>query len=478
MKKEKGRFRDPIDPDELRFSYSLPVDRRLYRQDIEGSLAHLEMLRRRKIIPARDATRIRKALIEILHEIETGRYSLTPDATGGLRFAAEDVHMAIEHRLIEKIGERGGMLHTARSRNDQVALDEHLYLRDVTRAMMAGVRNLQRVFLAKAREYENLIMPGYTHLQRAQPVLLAHHLLAYVSMLDRDHGRLEDCLRRLRRSPLGAGALAGTSFPIDPKLTAHLLGFVDASENSMDAVADRDLIIEFLGACSIIMMHLSRFAEELVSWSSQEWGFAEIGDAFTTGSSIMPQKKNPDMAELIRGKTGRVYGDLVTLLTVMKGLPLAYNRDMQEDKEPLFDAADTVESSLRVAGAMLVTTRFNRDRFEQELGSDFLLATELADYLVRKGMPFRQAHAIVGSIVQECIAENRLLKEFPLVRYREYSRLFAKDIAPLFDARESVARKQSFGSTSPKEVRKALNRWEKRLRVLPQKSRQEAGRLS
>ncbi len=464
MKTEKGRFREPLDPIALEFSSSLRFDRRLYRQDIEGSLAHLEMLRRCKIVPARDAAKIRRALREILNEIEAGTFSLSVDEANGRRFAAEDVHMAIEHRLIEKVGERGGMLHTARSRNDQVALDERLFLRDTVKNVLSLLRSLQRAFVQKAEEYKEVIMPGYTHLQRAQPVLLAHHLLAYVSMLDRDHGRLGDCLRRMGSSPLGAAALAGTSFPIDTHLTARLLGFVTAAENSMDAVADRDLLIEFLSACAIIMMHLSRFAEEMILWSSHEWGFVEIGEAFTTGSSIMPQKKNPDMAELIRGKTGRVYGDLVSLLTVMKGLPLAYNRDMQEDKEPLFDAADTVEISLRVAAAMLASTRFVRQRFEDELGSDTLLSTELADYLVRKGLPFRRAHAIVGSIVQECASTHRSLAEIPLSRFQHHSRLFGRDVTSLFDARASIGRKRSFGSTSPKEVRSALRRWDRKLK--------------
>jgi argininosuccinate lyase len=454
-----GRFKGRLDPGALKFSSSLEVDKRLYQEDIEGSIAHVAMLARQSIITRPESRRIQRALQEIKREIDLGKLRL--DGRGG-RFVAEDIHMAIEHRLMQKVGEVGGKLHTARSRNDQVALDERLFLIKSIRSMEKLIRTFQEVCLAKAERYETVIMPGYTHLQRAQPILLAHHLLAYVSMLERDRERFADCLNRVNRSPLGAGALAGTSFPIDRKFSAKRLGFDSVIENSIDAVSDRDIHIEFLSVCAIAMMHLSRFAEELVLWSSEEWEFVELGDAFTTGSSIMPQKKNPDMAELIRGKTGRVYGDLVALLTVMKGLPLAYNRDMQEDKEPLFDAADTVAGCLDIFSRMLKTATFNAERFNGE--SDLLLATELADYLVRKGMSFRKAHSVVGAVVRDCIAKRQSLKEFSLQSFRRHSDLFNEDLTKLLSNRASILNKKSSGSTSPKEVRKALNSWRKSFR--------------
>jgi argininosuccinate lyase len=464
MKVLKGLFRKPLDPVALKFSSSLGVDRRLYREDIEGSIAHAAMLEKQKIISREDANSIRRALREIGVEIDRGTLSLDPGAYRSKRFAAEDVHMAIEHRLIEKIGERGGRLHTARSRNDQIVLDERLFLRKTVRTIVKELRRLQRGFVVKADQFAAVVMPGYTHLQRAQPVLLAHHLLAYVSMLERDVDRFMDSLKRINRSPLGAGALAGTSFPIDRTASAKALKFDGLVVNSIDAVSDRDVQIEFLAACAVSMMHLSRFAEELVLWSSREWRFAEIGDAFTTGSSIMPQKKNPDMAELIRGKTGRVYGDLMALLTVMKGLPLAYNRDMQEDKEPLFDAADTLTQSLRVCTAMLGTVKFSAARFERELQADFLLATELADYLARKGLPFRKAHAIVGSIVRFCAMKRTFLAALSTKELKKFSTLFNDDVHRLIDVRASLSQKLSLGSTSPKQVRAEIRRWKKILK--------------
>ena len=458
-----GRFRRGLHPEALEFSSSLGLDKRLYREDIEGSLAHAAMLAKKNIISAREAKKLQRALAEIGRELEKGKLLLDKDGMGGKRFVAEDIHMAIEHRLIEKLGELGGKLHTARSRNDQVALDERLYLRTTIRGIAKLLRQLQKEFVRKAERYEDVIMPGYTHMQRAQPVLLAHHLLAYVSMLERDYERFEDCLKRVNRSPLGAGALAGTSFPIDRKFVAGKLGFAGIVENSIDAVSDRDVQIEFLSACAITIMHLSRFAEELVVWSSHEWKFVNIGEGFTTGSSIMPQKKNPDMAELVRGKTGRVYGNLVALLTVMKGIPLAYNRDMQEDKGPLFDSADTVADSLRICSLMLHGARFNAERFLKELQSDFLLATDLADYLVRKGVPFRKAHAVVGSIVRFCIEKRILLNNLSLKEYYRHSNHFGEDVYGLFDIRRSISAKKSTGSTSPREVKKSLAAWKKKL---------------
>jgi len=351
------------------------------------------------------------------------------------------------------------MLHTARSRNDQVALDERLYLRRTMKEMHALLRGLQRVLVSKAHAYRDVIMPGYTHLQRAQPILLAHHLLAYVEMLERDRGRFADCLRRAARSPLGAAALAGTPFPVDREASARLLGLDGIVENSIDAVSDRDALIECVSACALTMMHLSRLAEDLVLWVSQEWRFATIGEAFTTGSSIMPQKQNPDMAELVRGKTGRVYGDLVALLTVMKGLPLAYNRDMQEDKEPLFDAVDTTAASLSIMARMFQTVRFIPSRFEEELRSDFLLATELADYLVRKGVAFRTAYMHAGAVVRECAGRRCSLTDLPLKQYRAVNKKFEADIYTVLNPRVSLRQKKSSGSTSPAEVGRALRRW-------------------
>ncbi len=463
MKHIRGRFRVPLDPEALTYSTSLPVDRQLYREDIAGSIAHVTMLARQRIIPAAGARRINAALRGIAKEIAAGRFSLDAGRRGGNRMAADDIHMAIEQRLREKLGPLAGVVHTARSRNDQIALDERLYLKRKIAETVERLRSLQRALLAVARRYEDVIMPGYTHLQRAQPVLLAHHLLAYVEMLHRDVERFQGMLPRVSRSPLGAAALAGTSFPIDRHHVAVLLGLDGIVENSIDAVSDRDLVIEFVAACAIVMMHLSRCGEELVIWSSQEWRFVSIGDAFTTGSSIMPQKKNPDMAELVRGKTGRVYGDLMTLLTVMKGLPLAYNRDMQEDKEFLFDAADTVLTSLQVMAKMMRTVKFRRDRFEAELEGDPLLATEIADYLVRKGMPFRTAHGITGDIVRSCADAGRSLATLTLKEFRSYATAFDRDVLALLSARTSLSAKRSAGSTSPAEVRSALTRWERRL---------------
>jgi argininosuccinate lyase len=463
VKNIRGRFRAPLDPEALTYSSSLPVDRRLYREDIAGTVAHVHMLAKQGIIPAADARRIAAALRGIEREIATGRLSLEAGGRGRHRMAADDIHMAIEQRLREKLGPRAGVVHTARSRNDQIALDERLYLRRTIGETVDGLRSVQRAVLAVARRYEDVIMPGYTHLQRAQPVLLAHHLLAYVEMLHRDVERFQGMLPRVTRSPLGAAALAGTSFPIDRRHVAALLGFPGIVENSIDAVSDRDAVIEFVAGCALVMMHLSRFGEELVLWSSHEWGFVSIGDAFTTGSSIMPQKKNPDMAELVRGKTGRVYGDLMALLTVMKGLPLAYNRDMQEDKEFLFDAADTVLSSLRVIAKMMRTVKFRRDRFEAELEGDPLLATEIADYLVRKGMPFRTAHGITGDIVRSCGDAGRSLSTLTLKEFRQYAKEFDSDVRGLLSPRTSLSAKRSTGSTSPVQVRSALTRWERRL---------------
>jgi argininosuccinate lyase len=463
MKQWKGRFREPLDPHALRFSSSLEIDRRLADEDIEGSIAHIGMLAAQKIVSGSDARKITRALQTIRREVASGRARWLRIDAGSGRFTAEDIHMAVERRLIALRGGVGGKLHTARSRNDQVALDTRLFLRGRIDSIAVLLRSVQRAFVGKAQAYRDVIMPGYTHLQRAQPILLAHHLLAYVEMFERDRERFLDCRKRVVLSPLGAAALAGTSFPIDRERTARALGMAGIVANSIDAVSDRDVLVEFISAAAITMMHASRIAEEMVLWTSREWHFAEIGESFTTGSSIMPQKKNPDMAELIRGKTGRVYGDLIALLTVMKGLPLAYNRDMQEDKEPLFDAADTVTASLDVLARMMATVTFDAGRFEDELNGDQLLATELADYLVRKGIPFREAHGIVGDIVALCAERSCSLGELPLREYTRRSSAFSRDVALLLDARTSLTMKQSAGSTSPSEVAKALRLWKKRL---------------
>ncbi|RPH36892.1 argininosuccinate lyase [bacterium] len=460
-----------MDPRALEFSSSLSVDRQLYDEDIRGSIAHVSMLGRRKIIPAAAARSIIRALKQIRREMageKPAAYNLSDTRAHKKqrdRFVDEDIHMAIESRLMARLGEAGGRLHTARSRNDQIALDERLYLQKAIALTTARIRALQRVLVKLASQHQKVLMPGYTHLQRAQPILFGHHVLAYVEMLDRDYERFLDGLRRAAKSPLGSGALAGTSFSIDRAAVAKELGLEGIVENSIDAVSDRDALLEFIASAAITMMHLSRLAEELVLWSSREWNFIEISDAFATGSSIMPQKKNPDMAELVRGKTGRVYGDLVALLTVMKGLPLAYNRDMQEDKEPLFDAADTLAGSLQMMALMLQTMTVHGDRFEAELKSDFLVATELADYLVRKGLPFRKAHALVGSIVQHCEQSGATLQALPLETYRTFSPLFGADAMAALGPRASLTAKQSAGSTSPAEVSKALRRWKKKLQV-------------
>ena len=452
-----GRFSEPLSEMALRFSSSIDLDKQLYKEDIAGSVAHVEMLSATHILTAAEARRIRTALNQIQKEIETGKFRLTAEH--------EDVHLAIEERLIHKIGPLGGKLHTARSRNDQVALDERLYLRSAIKDINKVIIQLQRVLLYKAEKYFGVLMPGYTHLQRAQPVMLSHHLLAYVSMLERDYERLNECSKRMNKLPLGAAALAGTSFPIDRARVAKKLHFDGVVENSMDAVSDRDYVIEFIAACSLVMMHLSRFAEELVLWSTKEFGFIHISDAFTTGSSIMPQKKNPDMAELVRGKTGRVYGSLVNILTVMKALPLAYNRDMQEDKLPMFEAVATTEQCLAIVAQMLVHSQFDRHRMEEELRNDFLTATEIADYLVRKGMPFREAHAVTGKIVTYCLERRMFLGNLDLDTLHLFSKLFGPDVFDYMLPHKSVEQKKSSGSTSPHDVKRQIIHWSRVLKA-------------
>ncbi len=451
-----GRFKEPLSEIALKFSSSIDLDKQFYQEDIAGSVAHVEMLAATKIISSEEARRIRTALKSIAKEIAQGKLELSWDK--------EDIHMAIEQRLIQKIGPLGGKLHTARSRNDQVALDERLYLRGAIKELQKLILQLQRVLLYKAEKYFDTLMPGYTHLQRAQPVYLSHHLLAYVSMLERDFERLHDCRKRLNKLPLGAAALAGTSFPIDRALVARKLGFDGIVENSMDAVSDRDYLIEFIATCSIIMTHLSRFGEELVLWSSQEFAFAMTNDAYTTGSSIMPQKKNPDMAELVRGKAGRIFGDLVNILTTMKALPLAYNRDMQEDKLPLFDAVATTRQCLFIFSHILVHTTFDKKRFEEELKNDFLTATEIADYLVKKGVSFREAHSITGKIVTHAIEHKKGLPQLKLTELKHFSPKLEDDVFELLDPHKSIEHKKSAGSTSPLEVKKQIIHWTRALK--------------
>jgi argininosuccinate lyase len=451
-----GRFTEETNDLVEEFTASIPYDWRLYPYDIAGSMAHANMLAKTGIITKLEASRIIGGLEDILKEIAAGAFSFSVEL--------EDIHMNIEHRLIEKIGPVGGKLHTARSRNDQIALDIRMYLRDEIAAIHDLLRTLQRAIVALADANREVIMPGYTHLQRAQPVLFGHHLLAYYEMFERDRGRLEDCFRRVNVLPLGAGALAGTVLPIDRDFVAKQLAFSGLCENSIDAVSDRDFAVEFTAACAQIMMHLSRLSEELVTWSSTEFGFITISDAFTTGSSIMPQKKNPDVAELTRGKTGRVYGSLTALLTLMKGLPLAYNRDMQEDKEPLFDAADTVTISLSVVADMLPRIVVHKDRMRRAAGDGFITATDLADYLVKKNVPFRQAHEIVGRAVLRATELGCGLADMPLAEYKKLSSQIHKDVFEAISLETSVGRRTSRGGTAPRNLARRLDELKKKLK--------------
>ena len=434
---------------------SLPVDRRLYKYDILGSIAHCKGLERAGVLTQREATAIIRGLEDIRTEIDDERF---PFATED-----EDIHMAIERRLIMMLGPVGGKLHTGRSRNDQVSLDLRLFLRDALGTLLEGARRFQQALLGQARRHLDVVMPGYTHLQRAQPVLFAHHLLAYVEMIDRDKGRLRDTLSRLDELPLGAGALAGTNYPIDRTYVAKLLGFSRVTANSLDTVSDRDFVIETLSALSILMMHFSRLSEELVLWSSQEFQFVTLPDAFCTGSSMMPQKKNPDVPELIRGKTGRVYGHLFALLTTLKGLPLSYNRDLQEDKEALFDALDTVTAALQVLTELIKGLTVHRAALARAAGSGYLLATELADYLVAKGVPFREAHHTTGRLVRACLESKRGLRDLTLTDLRTFSEHFEKDALDVLTVEGAIERKGQVGGTARKQVEARLKALEKAL---------------
>lgn len=448
MKLWGGRFTKETDRLVEDFHSSISFDSRLYRQDIRGSQAHARMLGKVGVLTPEEAEQIIAALEEILQDIEAGRVEFSP--------AAEDIHMNIETLLIQRLGDLGRKLHTARSRNDQVVLDTRMYLKEEIKEIVGLLRKLQALLLDLAEKHRETIMPGYTHLQRAQPVTLAHHLLAYFFMFQRDVERLKDCYRRTDVMPLGSGALAGTSFPLDREMVARELGFAAITMNSMDAVSDRDFAIEFCAAASLIMMHLSRFCEELILWSSAEFGFVEMDDAYSTGSSIMPQKKNPDVAELIRGKTGRVYGDLMALLTVMKGLPLAYNKDMQEDKERLFDAVDTVKACLTVFTPMLATMRVKEEVMAQAARGGFTNATDLADYLVRRGVPFRRAHKIVGQAVLYCLEKGVSLEELTLEEFRRFAPEIDSDVYRYLAVTECVRARRVPGGPAPEAVAEAI----------------------
>ena len=457
MKKPwSGRFKQSTDALMETFSASISFDKRLYDCDIEGSIAHCTMLARCKIITSAESTKIKKGLQRILKECDEGRFEFSD--------SLEDIHMNIESRLREMIGPVAGKLHTARSRNDQVCLDIRLYLRREIDDIVAELNRLCKALVQLAQKNIDHVIPGYTHLQRAQPVLLSHHLLAYVEMMLRDKERFLDAYKRINVMPLGSAALAGTNFPIDRKITAKLLKFPEISHNSMDAVADRDFAAEFCSASALAMMHLSRFCEEVVIWNSSEFGFVELSDAFTTGSSIMPQKKNPDAAELIRGKTGRVFGNLVSLLTLMKGLPLAYNKDLQEDKEPLFDTADTIKVCLRIFTNMMNSAKFIPISEKQLEASGFLTATDLADYLVLKGVPFREAHEITGKTVAFCLGKEKTLTDLSLPQLRKISKRFDEDVFEHIALKNSVDRKNVYGGTAKKQVRAQITRLTKKLK--------------
>jgi argininosuccinate lyase len=433
--------------DHSNYAVSIQYDRRLYRQDIAGSMAHVRMLARQKIITQDDARQIAQGLQIIQEEIEAGEFPWDP--------ALEDLHMNIERRLAVLIGPPAGRLHTGRSRNDQMALDLRLYTREVIQETLHNIRQLQRVMVDLAQRYVEVVMPGYTHLQRAQPVLFAHHVLAYFQMLQRDAARFRDCYRRTNVLPLGSGALAGVPYPTDREFLRQELGFAEVSANSMDAVSDRDFLLEFQSAASICMMHLSRLSEEIVLWCSREFGFIQLADEFTTGSSIMPQKRNPDFAELARGKTGRVYGHLMALLTIMKGLPLTYNRDLQEDKEGFFDTVDTLLATLQVFQGMLPGLRLDVARVSSLAGESYMLATDLADYLVGKGLPFREAHRILRDLCRYCEDQGRDLQSLPLEEYQRFSSHFQQDVYQI-SALASVAARDNPGGTAPPRVAEAL----------------------
>ncbi|WP_415932047.1 argininosuccinate lyase [Zhenpiania hominis] len=448
MKLWKGRFSKAATSSADEFNASIEFDQRLYKDDIKGSIAHATMLGRQGIIPQVDAELIVKTLKEIEADIDAGKVEFTIES--------EDIHMNIETILTERIGEAGKKLHTARSRNDQVAVDIRLYLKDEIAEIEKLLSTLMDTLVTLAEKHQDTVMPGYTHLQRAQPVTLAYHLLAYYQMFKRDSSRFADCLDRMDYLPLGSGALAGTTYDTDREFLASELGFKGVCPNAMDAVADRDFAVEFISCCSITMMHLSRFCEELILWSSVEFSVVEIDDAYSTGSSIMPQKKNPDMAELIRGKTGRVYGDLMSLLTIIKGLPLAYNKDLQEDKLPVFDAGDTLKASVNIFTEMIATMKVKEENMERAAKYGYMNATDAADYLVTKGIPFRDCHEIIGRIVLYCINKGIAIEEMSMEEFKSFSDQFDMDIYDKIAIRSCIKAKRSQGSTSFDSVKQQL----------------------
>ena len=452
MKLWGGRFQKETDTLVNDFNSSIQFDGRMYKEDIMGSLAHAAMLAQQGIITREDAAAITAGLQEVLQDIESGKAELTEDN--------EDIHMNVESLLTAKIGDAGKRLHTARSRNDQVAVDLRLYLRHEIAAIKGQILDLQQAIIDRAKEHQETVMPGYTHLQRAQPISFAQHLLAYGAMLSRDVTRLEDCRKRMNECPLGSGALAGTTYPIDRWNTAKALGFDRPMTNSLDGVSDRDYVIELLSALSTLMMHLSRFSEEIILWCSWEFKFIELDDAYSTGSSIMPQKKNPDVAELVRGKTGRVYGDLMSILTTMKGLPLAYNKDMQEDKEPVFDAVDTVKMCLPVFAGMLRTMKVLPQNMRRAAGGGFINATDCADYLTKKGMPFRDAYTAVGKLVYYCSANGKLLEELSLPELQEISPLFEEDVYEALKLETCMGQRSSYGGPAVSETSRQISELE------------------
>jgi argininosuccinate lyase len=451
-----GRFSQSTDKLMEAFSASIDYDQRLYAQDIEGSIAHCQMLAHQKIIPESEAKVLINGLKQIREEIESKKFNFD--------IALEDIHMHVEQRLSEICGDIAKKIHTARSRNDQICLDIRMFLRDTIKVIIDLLKQLRHVVVNLANQNIHVIMPGYTHLQRAQPVLFAHHLMAYYEMFTRDTERFHESLKRVNVMPLGSAALAGTTFSIDREFTAKKLNFDNVSRNSMDSVSDRDFVMEFLSCASICMVHLSRFSEEIIMWSSQEFKFITLSDRFTTGSSIMPQKKNPDAAELTRGKCGRVFGSLITILTLMKGLPLAYNRDMQEDKEPLFDAIDTLSSCLNIYCQMLPEMKINEDQMRKSCEMGYLDATDLADYLVNKGLPFREAHHVSGKIVQAAIQEDKEICDLSLEKLKTFSSVIEADVFPLLKPETMIDRRNCIGGTATNQVRNAIEQALKELK--------------
>jgi argininosuccinate lyase len=445
-----GRFKESTNELVEQFTESVSYDKRLAPFDIAGSVAHVRMLAKQGILSKEEADRIVEGLHKVLEEVESGKFEWKTEL--------EDVHMNVEKRLTELVGPVGGKLHTGRSRNDQVATDVRLYVRHEIEEVLKLLKELRRAFLKQAEEHIDVVMPGYTHLQIAQPVLYSHHMLAYYHMFKRDEERFRDTLKRVNVSPLGSAALAGTSYPLDREFTAELLGFEGVTRNSMDAVSDRDFVAETIFNCAMVMMHLSRLSEELILWSTEEFGFIELPDAFCTGSSIMPQKKNPDVSELTRGKTGRVYGDLMAILTILKGLPLTYNRDLQEDKEPLFDALDTVKMALKVNALVVAGMKPKAERMREQARKGFSLATDLADYLAKKGMPFREAHRVVGELVAYCLDTGKELDQLTLEEFKRFSDLFGEDVLSLMSVEGSVNSRNVIGGTAREQVLKEIER--------------------